>query len=94
MGTQCYSGRAVAAICVAVTTVTLGVGGSLLTLLLGPLAIVLALAARRDLRARPGLQGWGLSLAAMSIGVVVTLLVVWPFVASGAFAFLAALPLR
>lgn len=71
MAPQGYSGRAVAAICLAIAAAVVGVGAPLLSTLLGALTIALALSARRSLREAPAPQGWGLSLAAMIIGSVV-----------------------
>jgi hypothetical protein len=68
---QGYSGRAVAAICLAIAAVTVGVGAPVLGTLLGALTIALALSARRSLREGSTQQGWGVSLAAMIIGTAV-----------------------
>ena len=71
---QGYSGRAVGAICVAVAAVALSAAQPLVGLLVGTLTIALAVGCRRELRRRPELRGWGLSLTAMIIGCTVVAL--------------------
>lgn len=68
------SGRAVGAICVAVAAAALAPAQPIVGLLLGIVTIALALACRRELRRRPDLRGWGLSLTAMIIGCAVVAL--------------------
>lgn len=68
---QGYSGRAVGAICVAVAAAALSAAQPIVALLLGVVTIALALGCRRELRRRPELRGWGLSLTAMIIGSAV-----------------------
>lgn len=87
-----YSGRAVVAICVAVVAATAGFAMPPLGLMLGLAVIALALSSRRELRVRPELRGWGLSLLAMIVGVIVvaitSLHTLLPFAVASAFALL------
>lgn len=89
---QGYSGRAVGAICVASAALTLGLTTPLIALLLGPLTVLLALRARHHLRSRPGQQGWGVSLAAMIIGITMTLFALVPFLPTVFFWLMTLLP--
>jgi hypothetical protein len=66
-----YPGIVVAAVVLAVAAAVAAVPAPALALLLAAGGIWLALGSRTELRSRPELSGWGLSLAAMVVSVIV-----------------------
>ena len=72
-----FSGRAIAALVIAVIAVVLP---SSLAFLIAAAAIVTALASRSQLRAHPQMRGTWVSLSAFVIGVIVFVAGVYPWV--------------
>ncbi|WP_166880693.1 hypothetical protein [Salinibacterium sp. ZJ450] len=70
---QPYSGRAIGALVVGLASIVLVSVSIWLGLVVAAAAVVLALASRRELKARPDLRGFRLSLAAFLAGAGVLL---------------------
>ena len=88
-----YPGVVIAAVTIADASAVVALPAPALGLVLAAAGIWLALRSRAELRSRPALSGWGLSLAAMIVSVIVAaatsllllapVLLSWVFLAIG-----------